>query len=293
MAAPPPRFPGAYVSLVLASSLRALFPFLGMALFLLATLPLFAARCAVFGRPRTPAVEDRGPSIFGKWLQEWWIWRFDPLVRLCVRARVGPDAITVASAAVVAGAAALFASGFLASGGWLYLFGASLDLVDGRVARATGRASRAGAFLDSTLDRVAELLVFGGLAIEFRSSPVLYATLAAAFASVLVSYARARGESLGAGEMARVGGMQRPERIVITGLACALSPLAEAWGGGGAGRTFVGGALTALAVLTTATAARRASSVYQALREAERAERGGARPPFLRVVGRRAARYGP
>ncbi len=275
------------------STLRALTPLLAITTFLVATLLVFAARCLLVGRPRTDSVEARGPAVFGKWLQEWWIWLFDPLVRLLVRRGVGPDSVTFASALVVAGAAALLATGHLSSGGWLYLFGASLDLVDGRVARATGRASRAGAFLDSTLDRVAELLVFGGLAIHFRHSAVLYPALGAAFSSVLVSYARARGEALGAAAAARVGGMQRPERIVFTGLACVLSPLAESWAGPGAGRTFIGAVLTGLAVLAAGTAVHRATSVYLSLAAAERATRTPGRAPFLRVVGRRESRYGP
>ncbi|BDG10803.1 CDP-alcohol phosphatidyltransferase family protein [Anaeromyxobacter paludicola] len=275
------------------SSLGSLAPLLAIAVALFGTLLVFAARCALLGRPHTPAVESRGPSPFGKWLQEWWIWLFDPLVRLCVRAGVGPDAITASSAVVVAVAAVLLATGDLPTGGWIYLFGASLDLVDGRVARATGRATRAGAFLDSTLDRVAELLAFGGLAVHFRGSQILYAALAAAFASVLVSYARARGESLGAGEAARVGGMQRPERIAFTGLACVLSPLAEAWAGPGGARTFVGAALTAVAVLSAGTALRRAVSIHGALSALERTDRGGSRAPTLRLVERRDARYGP
>ena len=130
-------------------------------------------------------------------------------------------------------AALLLGLGWLSLGGWVFLAAGSLDFVDGRVARATGRASRAGAFLDSTLDRVGELLVFGGLAVTFRDSPALLAALAAAGASLLVSYARARGEALGAGEAAKVGGMQRPERVVVTGVACALSPLADAAFGAG------------------------------------------------------------
>jgi hypothetical protein len=72
--------------------------------------------------------------------------------------------------------------------------------------------------------------------------------------------------------------MQRPERIVVTGVACALSPLADAAAGPGTGRAVLGCALAALALLTAGTAARRTVSIYRALRAAEPAS--VARPAF-------------
>lgn len=243
-------------------------PLLGVVGFLLSTLAIFTIRSWVKGRPHTPDIEKRERTILAKYFQEWWIWLYWPVERLCLRFRVSPDAITVASTLAASAAGVLMGLGHLCVGGWIYLFGASLDFIDGRVARATGRASRAGAFLDSTLDRVAELVVFGGLAVAFRASPVLFAAIGAAGASLLVSYARARGEALEAGDVVRVGGMQRPERIVVSGLACAVSPLADVAWGDGAGRALVGCALAALAVLSTATAARRTLAIYRALRAA-------------------------
>ena len=248
---------------------EAVLPLVGLVSFLLATLVAYAVRCALFGRERNPDVEKRGRTILAKFFQEWWIWLYGPVERLCLRAGISPDAITIVSTLVTAMAAVLLGFGWLSVGGWVYLFGASLDFIDGRVARATGRTSRAGAFLDSSLDRVGELLIFSGLAVNFRASPVLFAALAAAGTSLLVSYARARGEALGAGDVAKVGGMQRPERIVVSGVACALSPLALAAWGAGADRALVGSALATLAVLTTLTATRRTWAIYRALRAAE------------------------
>ncbi len=248
---------------------QALLPLLAVLLFFLAMAALFTARCAILGVPRTPEIAAREHTFVAKLFQEWWTWLFRPAERLCVGLGVSPDAITVASAVVTAGAAALLALGHLSLGGWAYLFAASFDFVDGRVARATGRVTRAGAFLDSTLDRVSELLVLGGLAIALQGGPFWLAPLAAAGASVLVSYARARGESLGAGAEAKVGGMQRPERVVVTGVTAALSPIADAFGVPGGGRGVVGVALTVLAVASAFTAARRIWAIYQALRAAE------------------------
>ena len=260
-----------------ASALEALVPLVGLLAFFGATMLVFLARTLLVGRAHEPYVESRPTSFLSKFFQEWWIWLWTPMERACLRLGISPDAITVASTAVTALSGVLLAQGRLALGGWVFLFAASFDFIDGRVARATGQASRAGAFLDSSLDRVGELFVLGGLAIAFRDGPVMYACLAASGASLLVSYARARGESLGAGDAAKVGGMQRPERVVLTGVACALSPLATAASGPGADRVLVGAALALLAVLTAGTAARRTFSIYRALREAEPR---AARPPF-------------
>ncbi len=266
-------------------------PLLGVVTLLLSTLVVFTVRSVLLGRPHTPDIDRRPRTILAKFFQEWWLWLFRPVERLCLRLGIPPDAITVASTVAAAAAGVLMGLGFLSLGGWVYLFGASLDFIDGRVARASGRTSRAGAFLDSTLDRVAELLVLGGLAAAFRGSPALLAAIGVAGASLMVSYARARGEALGAGSVAQVGGMQRPERIVVTGVVCALSPLADAFWGPGVGRAVVGCALAVLAVLTTATAARRTLAIYRALRAGEPAP--VARPSFrLADVFRLDARRG-
>jgi len=262
-------------------------PLAALCAILLATLAAFAARCAITGRPRTASVESRAASGAWKWLMEWWIWLWGPLERLCIRLGVPPNAITLASAALTAVAGALLGLGHLSLGGWLYLSAASLDIVDGRVARAQGRATPAGAFLDSTLDRVAELFVFSGLAVYLRATPWLYAALASASASVVVSYARARGEALGAGAEARAGGMQRAERIVLTAAPCALAPLADAALGEGWGTSVVGASLSLLALLTTATAVRRTHAVFAALRGSTPEAHPPANVRWLSAVRRR------
>lgn len=251
----------------------ALFPLLGLVSFLLATMALFAVRCATIGRPRTSYIEARNASAPWTWGMEWWVWLWGPVERACVALRIAPAAITLASAALSAVAGLLLSQGCLSLGGWTYLFAASLDLVDGRVARAQGTASSAGAFLDSTLDRVAELTVFAGLAVHFRATAALYPALGAAGASLLVSYARARGEALGVGAPARVGGMQRAERVVLTGLPCALAPVFDAVYGRGAGDLVVGSALALLSVVTALTAITRSYSIWSALRASRPHER--------------------
>jgi len=273
-------------------TIEALLPVIAVCALLLATMAAFAGRCATLGRPRTPYIEARDASRLWKWWMEWWVWLWGPVERACVGLGVSPNAITLASTLLTGVAAALLAAGRLSMGGWLYLFAASLDLVDGRVARAQGSSTKAGAFLDSTLDRVAELLVFAGLAVHFRDTPGLYAALGAASASVVVSYARARGEALGVTGEARVGGMQRAERVVLTGIPCALAPIFDAIFGPHAGGLVAGSAVALLAIVTTVTAARRSHAIYRVLR--------GAAPEPTRTFGnvrwldvaRRRARFG-
>jgi phosphatidylglycerophosphate synthase len=243
-------------------------------LFLVGTIVIFLARCVLLGVPNTPEIEKREHTIIAKVAQEWWMWLFRPAERACIRLGISPDALTLASALAAVAAGVLLGRGHLSVGGWVYAVGASLDFIDGRVARATGRVTRAGAFLDSTMDRVAELAVLIGLAVALKDGPFVLAPLAAAAASVLVSYARARGEALGAGAEAKVGGMQRPERVIVTGAATALSPIADVAGVPGGGRGVVGVALTLLALSSAITAARRIHAIYSALRAAE----PGARP---------------
>src|SRR5690242_14156983 len=99
---------------------------------------VFGARCIAFGTPRTPYIDSRATSRPWKWLMEWWVWLWGPVERACLALRITPNAITIASTLATAGAAWLLGGGALAAGGWAYLFASSLDLVDGRVARAQG-----------------------------------------------------------------------------------------------------------------------------------------------------------
>lgn len=99
-----------------------------------------------------------------------------------------------------------------AAAGLMVLLAGFFDVVDGAVARAAGRTSRRGAFLDSTLDRVAELLIFSGILIGNYISP-LYVLLALSF-SLLVSYTRAKGDALGV-DLAGIGIGERSERLVV------------------------------------------------------------------------------
>jgi phosphatidylglycerophosphate synthase len=142
-----------------------------------------------------------------------WIQRLFPFL---FRARLDPNALTVAGALVSTAAAAALAGGSLRLGAGLILAGGFFDLVDGVVARHRGIATRFGAFLDSTLDRWVDMVLLAGISVHFaRIGAPQHVALAgfAMAAMVLVSYSKARAELVL--ESFAVGWMERAERIVI------------------------------------------------------------------------------
>ncbi len=129
-----------------------------------------------------------------------------------------PNAITLLGLAASCGAGYFLARGRPLGAGLLIVVSGFLDTMDGSVARLTGRPTRFGAMLDSSLDRYAEFALYGGLAYHFRGRwPEALAALAF-LGSVMVSYTRARAEGLGF--ECRKGLMQRAERFITLGLAC-------------------------------------------------------------------------
>jgi CDP-diacylglycerol---glycerol-3-phosphate 3-phosphatidyltransferase len=164
-------------------------------------------------------IPQQARDRFGTWL--------DPLALLLIRWNVRPNLITTVGTLVVVGSAAAFAVGEVRWGGWLLLVAGLFDMVDGRVARQGGTTTTFGAFYDSTLDRVGEAVLFGGITLYFlggsvpaaRVTPAVTATLAALAGSLLVSYTRARAEGLGLS--VKVGIAQRAERVLLLGVPTA------------------------------------------------------------------------
>lgn len=191
----------------------------------------------------------------------------DPIVNLLAKTGVTPNGLSTAGflGNVVAG-------GF-AGGGWFLLAGittlaaSALDLLDGGLARATGRVTRFGAVYDSVLDRLSEAAVLGGLLYHYSSgdpdTQMVGVIFAAIVGSVLVSYVRARAQ--GEGVDLREGLFTRAERVLVTGAALIMG---EVW------PPAVRIALWALAILANATAAQRVLAVRQALRDEREAPTG-------------------
>ncbi|MCK9275369.1 MAG: CDP-alcohol phosphatidyltransferase family protein [Syntrophales bacterium] len=145
------------------------------------------------------------------------------LIRPLAKASVSANVISVCSLLLSCGAFLLYAGGLFFTGGLVLLLAGFADTLDGTVARFSGKTSKFGALLDSSLDRWSDFLVFAGLLLYYRDSPVFYAVLFSIIGSFMVSYIKARAESLG--NIRVVGIMQRPERILLLAFASLLSPL--------------------------------------------------------------------
>jgi len=146
-----------------------------------------------------------------------WSQRFlEPLARFLGRTGLTPNAITVLGFLMTAAVSILLAIGYIQLAGVLLIITLGFDALDGTLARLTDTVSRFGAFLDSTLDRWAEVCLYGALVWHYlkigQDIPVLLATTAMAM-SLLVSYTRARAE--GVGLTCKAGILTRLERMVV------------------------------------------------------------------------------
>lgn len=140
----------------------------------------------------------------------------EPLARFISRTGISPNVITFIGFLLMVGVAFVLAKGYLVLGGLLIIAAALFDAIDGTLARMMGRTSRFGAFLDSTLDRFSEAIIFLGLFIYLIGQDqkieliLIYATVVG---SMMVSYARARAEGIGV--PLKDGLFTRFERIFI------------------------------------------------------------------------------
>lgn len=246
---------------------------LGLALALalaLASMGLFA----VAGARRDADAERRGSHFLmglGDFLVHWFLWLVTPLERLSLRLGLTPDAFNFAGLGLGLASGVAIALGRVETGGWLIVAGGVADILDGRIARARGLDSDYGKFIDSTLDRFVEVFVVLGLAIHLRPHPLGPAVAGAALAgSLLVSYTRARGESLGV--LCKQGLMQRAERLVLTALACLLDRSLSRHFGWPPGTTLFW-VLVLIAALTFATATHRTVWISSRLRARDRERR--------------------
>ncbi|WP_299165108.1 phosphatidylinositol phosphate synthase [uncultured Arthrobacter sp.] len=163
--------------------------------------------------------------MLNKYARSFFTSLFTPLATLLLRWKVSPDAVTVVGTVGVAGGALIFYPlGELFWGTVFITLFVFSDVVDGIMARIQGRSGSWGSFLDSTLDRIADGALFAGVAIWFflggGNSAIAVSALACLVLGMIVSYARAKAESLGF--TANVGIAERAERLVsvlvVTGL---------------------------------------------------------------------------
>lgn len=202
-------------------------------------------------------------KILPDWLKNGYLRLVQPVADWLIRNRVSPNTLTTIGTACAVAGGVLYATGRIRTGGVVLGLTGLFDVLDGVVARRTNRTTVFGAFYDSTLDRIADGAVLGGLAVFFATSPNYGSTtmfviaLATLIGSFVIPYARARAESLGM--PGKVGLLQRPERYV---LLCA--PMAIF------GLSFGGAVLNAVILFLFITAwitvGQRISAVYRATR---------------------------
>jgi len=199
-------------------------------------------------------------------IQRGYLRLIEPIADWLVRRRVHPNTITTVGTICTVIAGGIFASGHIKTAGWFLGVTALFDVLDGTVARRTGRSSVFGAFYDSTLDRVSDGVLLGGLVVFYATSKVhasdvmLTITLLGLIGTFLTSYTRARAEGLGLD--AKVGLLQRPERITLLSAPQAFFGLAlNGW--------VLAAIVTLLSVTAWITAVQRILYVYRTTTQGE------------------------
>ncbi len=214
--------------------------------------------------------------MFTSRFQAWVRRNAQRLAAAIARLGITPNQVTLAGmlATFVAGALAGF--GYLLAGGLVLAFSGTFDILDGALARATKRMYPYGAFLDSTTDRYSEGAVYIGIAAYYLTHParemavMVLACFLALAGSFLVSYVRARAQSLGF--TCDSGLFARPERVVATVIGLVGAGIGLWW--------LLDAVVIALAILTNVTVIQRISEVYgQARAQRRAAERAATIPP--------------
>jgi CDP-diacylglycerol--glycerol-3-phosphate 3-phosphatidyltransferase len=221
----------------------------------------------------------------------------NPFVKLLIKLGLTPNAVTTIGLLLNMGVAVIFIVGaeegnrgdfrYVGWAGGLILFAGLFDMLDGQVARLGNMSSRFGALYDSVLDRYSELLMFLGICYYLVAHHYFIGSLigfVGLMGSMMVSYTRARAESLGI--ESKGGLMQRPERVITVGLAAIASGITAYYVGGNY-KLYIKGIpfhvfetmsvfivpLTIMAVLTNVTAIRRLTDAKKAIDRKERSEK--------------------
>jgi len=180
------------------------------------------------------------------------------IVTLLTALRVSPNVLTLIGLVINIFAAVLFAKGMFTLAGLVVLFASIFDMVDGEVARRTGRVTKFGAFFDSVIDRYSDMVLLLGLVVWYaKLDRIFYAGLVvmSLIGSIMTSYTRARAESLI--PACKVGFLERPERIVLLIIGCLSNRM--------------GAAMWVMAVLTNWTVSQRIWYTWQETKRLERA----------------------
>ena len=192
--------------------------------------------------------------------QRMYLWSISPIAEFLVNNRVSPNAITAVGTLCSVIGGVIYATGHIRTGGFFLAATAFFDVLDGTVARRTGQSTTFGAFWDSTLDRVADGAVLGGIMIFYAQNPIhrnvfmVAVSLAGIIGAFVTSYTRARAEALGID--AKVGVLQRPGRVALLAAPQAMFGLGlDGW--------VLQGVVVLLAVTSWITVIQRIMFVYR------------------------------
>lgn len=165
-------------------------------------------------------------GLLPDWLVNGFVKLIMPMIKLFVKLNLNPNFFTTLGFLITTSATVVLLINlhWIHWAGLLILLGGICDVIDGKLARSSGKTTKFGALYDSSLDRYSEVFMFFGIAayyVRYDSYILSIVTFAALGGSMMVSYIRARAESLGF--TAKVGWMQRAERVVIIGGAALLN----------------------------------------------------------------------
>jgi len=196
--------------------------------------------------------------------RQFWTNVLSPIGNLLLRMGISPNTVTfVGTLGVCAGALIFFPQGKLLIGVVVIAVFVFSDMIDGYMARTSGQVSPFGAFWDSTLDRIGDAAIFGGLAMYYvgPGDNAWFAALAIYCLSMgsVTSYARARAESLGM--QAKVGIAERSDRLVAILVMTGLADIANMLGVGEKALLAIPVTLGVLAVASTITVGQRVAVV--------------------------------
>lgn len=196
------------------------------------------------------------PTTLTDRARQWGRVIIEPIARTLARLGIPPNVITVIGFVLSIGVGVILALGHIRWGGVCIILAAIFDALDGTLARIVGRTSRFGAFLDSTMDRLSEAVILLGLLFWYtrlgarEEILLIYATIVG---STMVSYTRARAESLGLN--CKIGLLTRMERTIVLTAGLLLNQVRIA--------------LWVMAILTNFTALQRMFYVWRATRQEE------------------------
>jgi CDP-diacylglycerol--glycerol-3-phosphate 3-phosphatidyltransferase len=232
----------------------------------------------VFMAVARPAVPERLQK-YGFAMRElgrWMYWFSKPVSRTLAALGWSANAVTYLGLVLTTVAAVFAGLGHVGVAGLVLIWGNLCDVLDGELARTRNAVRKSGAFLDSNLDRVGEIVLFAGIGVGSPERSGLYWAAGAAAASLMVSYARARGEGLGV--TCPSGGLERPHRMLILMFTLAFGSLASLENALLAARI----ACAVIAVGAGGTALSRMIAIYALLRRdelpAEQVRKDSARP---------------